>query len=93
MGSLGKSPFLGGLPGKFPLGGSFRNFGYLGGSRESPISEFGIPRSVFAESIGGLSFGLLKNDLLTDMAINDKLSEKLKRLYTIVYREDHLSWG
>ena len=25
------------------------------------------------------------------MAINDKLDEKLKDLYTIVYREDHLS--
>ena len=27
------------------------------------------------------------------MAISEKLSGALKRLYTIVYREDHLSWG
>ena len=47
-------------------------------------------------SLGGLSkvsFDLLKNDLLTAIAINGKLSDALKRLYTIVYREDHLSWG
>ena len=40
-----------------------------------------------------LSFGLLKMIFLTDMAINEKLSEALKRLYTIVYPEDHLSRG
>ena len=45
------------------------------------------------EFIEGRSFGVLKNDLLTSMAINGKLSETLKHLYTIFYHEDHLSLG
>ena len=32
-------------------------------------------------------------DLLTSMPINEKLSAALKRHYTLVYREDHLSWN
>ena len=68
---------MGGLPDNFLLRGSFWNSGYPNESRESPISERGISRSVFGESIEGHAFDVLKNDLLTSMAINDKLSETL----------------
>ena len=49
-----------------------------------------------SESLSGVALlaCFLKNDLfLTSMAMNGKLSETIKRRYTIVYREDHLSWG
>ena len=62
-------------------------------SRKSDLGVWNYPECLWGGSIEGRSFGVLKNDLLTSTAINDKLPEALKHLYTIVYREDHLSWG
>ena len=75
----------------FSLGGSFRNFGYLGESRESPILEFGISRTVFGDSLANIKFNALETNLLTSIQINDTFSEALKLQYTLVYREGHLS--
>ena len=72
------------------LRGAFWNFGYLGESRESPILEFGIPRTVFGDSLENTNYNVLKMDLLTSMPINEKLPDALKRHYTLVYHEDHL---
>ena len=85
---------MGSLPGDVLSGGSFFwNFGYIDESRESPISEFGISRNDFGESIEGFSFCVLENDLLTSMGANRILSETLKRFYTLVYSEGQESWG
>ena len=73
--------------------GSFWNFGYLDESRGSPILEFGISRPVFGDSLGDTKFNVLEANLLTSIQINDKLYEALKRHYTLVYHEDHLSWN
>ena len=70
--------------------GSFCNFGYLSESRESPILEFGISRTVFGDSLGDIKFNVLETNLLTSMPINGKFSEALKRHCTLVYLEDHL---
>ena len=83
--------FLGGIARGFSLRGSFRNFGYHIESRERPILEFGIPRTVFEYSLGGIKFNVLDTNLLTSMQINDKFSQALKRHYTSVYHGDHLS--
>ena len=45
-----KNKFLGRIARGISSIGSFRNFGYLDESRESPISECGISRSDFGES-------------------------------------------
>ena len=71
----------------------FRDFGYLSESREGVISGYGISRSVFEESIGNTRYEGLGANPLTSMAINESLSGALKRHYTSVYHEDHLSWA
>ena len=68
----------------------FRNFGYFGESRESPILEFAISRAVFEESLRNVKFNILRRGLLTSMAIRESFPETLKRHYTSVYHEDHL---
>ena len=68
----------------------FRNFGYLIESRESPISVYEIPRTVFGESLGKPSFNVSGVDLLISMSINENLPETLKSHYKMTYREDHL---
>ena len=70
---------------------SFWSFGYLGESRESPILEFEIPRTVFGDSLEIIKYYVLETNLLTSMQINDKFTEALKRHYTSVYHGDHLS--
>ena len=70
----------------------FWNFGYLGESRESPISEFGIPRTAFGGILGNVKFNIPGRDLLTSMATRESFPETLKLHYTLVYHGDHLSW-
>ena len=39
-----------------------------------------------------IKFNVLETDLLTSTPINGKFPEALKRHYTSVYHEGHLSW-
>ena len=80
------------LPSNFLLRGSFSNFGYLNESRESPIVELEISRSDFEESIEGLSFCVLEDDLITSMSNNCLLTERLTKFYSLVYWEGQSSW-
>ena len=73
------------LPSNFLLRGSFSNFGYPNESRESPIVELEISRTDFEESIEGLSFCVLEDDLITSMSKHCLLAEKLKSFYRLVY--------
>ena len=50
-----------------------------------------MPRAVFGDSLGDVKFNISGSDLLTCMAINESFTETLKRHYTLVYHEDHLS--
>ena len=73
--------------------GVFLEFGHIGESRESPISEYGIPRVCLEESIGNTHYIALDTRLVSYTPINERLYGALKRHYTLAYREDHLPRG
>ena len=68
------------------------NSGYLSESRESQIAELGTPRIDFEESIEGLSFCVLGDDLITSMSKHCLLTDKLTKFYRLVYWEGQSSW-
>ena len=73
--------------------GSFSNFGYLNESQESPIVELEISRTDFEESIEGLSFCVLEDDLITSMSKHCLLTDNLTKFYRLVYWDGQSSWG
>ena len=81
------------MPSNFLPRGSFPNFGYPDESRESLIAELGISRSGFEEPIEGPSFLRLGDDLITPMCKNCLLTDKLTKIYKLVYWEERSSWG